>query len=105
MIAQRSCQSVCSTVDTNATRLSRGSCLHAADDVDGLRPQAVARLLQVNDGHRQVHVAAPLAKRRVTEHFQVWREEILRQKYTRAQYVIHLNTTMAHMWFGLYQYR
>lgn len=81
----------------NGRQFSLGSCLHAADDVDGLRPHAEARLLHVNDRHREVDVAAPLAKSRVTEHFQVWREEILQYKYTRVQDVIYLNTAMVHM--------
>lgn len=57
--------------------------LHAAEDVDGLRSQAEARLLHVDNGHRQVNVAAPLAKIQVPEHFQVRLEEILRHRYTR----------------------
>lgn len=58
--------------------------LHAADDIDGLRLRAVACVLHVNNGHREVNVEASLAKISFAEHLEVWSEEILRQKLKKT---------------------
>lgn len=55
--------------------------LHAAHDIDGLRLGAVACVIQVNNGHREVNVEASLAKISFAEHLEVRREEILRQEF------------------------
>lgn len=54
--------------------------LHAADDIDGLCLHAVARVIHVNNRHREVNVHPQLAEISVAEHFEVRRHEVLRQE-------------------------
>lgn len=58
--------------------------LHAAHDIDGLRLRAVACVIHVNNGHREVNVEASLAKISFAEHLEVWSEEILRQEFKKT---------------------
>lgn len=75
--------------------------LHSAHDIDGLRFRAVACVLHVNNGHREVDVEASLTKISFTEHLEMWSEEILRQKFKKTTtfglnltsvIILHLNT-------------
>lgn len=65
--------------------------LHAAHDIDGLRLRAVACVLHVNNGHREVNVEASLAKISFAEHLEVWSEEILRQKLKKKKHLVILH--------------